>query len=140
MHTEHLTNLHPGWVVGGWALAAVVTGGTYMALVGVGVAPTGDATVWGLALAMAVGFFAGGFLVGMRWCDAPIIHGGAITFFSVLVWFGGSVALPGSMQALEGSTRAALGLILLQFVASVGGGWTGRTFALGGEFPGSDAA
>ena len=139
MHTEHLTNLHPGWVVGGWALAAVVTGGAYMALVGAGVAPTGDATVWGLAIAMAVGFFAGGFVVGMRWCDAPIIHGGAITFFSVLIWFAGSVAIPGSMQALEGSARAALGLILLQLVASVGGGWVGRSVALGGDFPGTDS-
>jgi hypothetical protein len=139
MHTEHLTNLHLGWVIGGWALAAVVTGATYMALVGAGLAPTGDATVWGLALAMAVGFFSGGLVVGMRWCDAPIIHGGAITFFSVLVWFAGSVALPGSIEALEGSARAALGLVLLQLVASTSGGWAGRGMALGGEIAGTEA-
>ena len=25
MHSEHLTNLHPGWVVGGWLIAVAVT-------------------------------------------------------------------------------------------------------------------
>ena len=138
MHSEHLTNLHVGWVIGGWFLAAVVTGAAYMALVGTGLAPVGDAAVWGLAPAIAVGFFAGGLFVGMRWCDAPILHGAAITFFSVLVWFAGSLALPGSMEVLEGPAPAALGLVLLQLVASVAGGWTGRRVTLGGDLTGKE--
>ncbi len=139
MHSEHLTNLHLGWVVGGWFLAAVVTGAVYMALAGTGLVPAGETAVLGLALAMAVGFFAGGLVVGMRWCDAPILHGGAITFFSVLVWFGGSVALPGSFEALEGETRAVLGLVLLQLLASVSGGWVGRRMTLRGDLSGGEA-
>jgi peptidoglycan/LPS O-acetylase OafA/YrhL len=133
MHSEHLTNLHIGWVIGGWFLAAVVTGAAYLALVGVGLAPAGDAAVLGLAPAMAVGFFAGGLVVGMRWCDAPILHGAAITFFSVLVWFAGSLALPGSMEPLEGPAPTVLGLVLLQLVAAVAGGWTGRMLTLRGD-------
>jgi len=133
MHSEHLTNLHLGWVIGGWFLAAVVTGASYMALVGTGLAPEGDRAVFGLALALAIGFFAGGLVVGMRWCDAPILHGAAITFFSVLVWFAGSLALPGSMEALAGSAPEALGLVLLQLAAAVAGGWTGRRVTLGGD-------
>lgn len=140
MHSEHLTNLHLGWVAGGWVLAAVVTGAVYMALAGIGLAPTGDAAVLGLAPAMAVGFFVGGLLVGMRWCDAPILHGAAITFFSVVVWFAGTAALPGSLEALDGPTPAVLGLILLQLAASVAGGWVGRRMTLGGDLSGKDAA
>ncbi len=133
MHSEHLTNLHVGWVVGGWFLAAVITGAAYMALVGTGLAPVGDSAVLGFVPAMAIGFFAGGWVVGMRWCDAPILHGAAITFFSVLVWFAGSLALPGSMEVLEAPAPEALGLILLQLAASVAGGWTGRRVTLGGD-------
>ena len=104
-----------------------------MALVGMGLAPVGDSAALGFVPAMAIGFFAGGLVVGMRWCDAPILHGAAITFFSVLVWFAGSLALPGSMEALEGPAPEALGLVLLQLAASVAGGWTGRRVTLGGD-------
>ncbi len=136
MHSEHLTNLHLGWVIGGWFLAAVVTGAAYMALAGTGLVPAGESTVLALALAMAVGFFAGGLVVGMRWCDAPIIHGAAITFFSVLVWFAGSLALPGNTDILQEPTPAVLGLVLLQLVASVSGGWAGRRMSLRGDLSG----
>lgn len=139
MHSEHLTNLHLGWVVGGWFLAAVVTGAAYMALAGTGLVPAGDSAVLALALAMAIGFFAGGLVVGMRWCDAPIIHGAAITFFSVLVWFAGSLALPGSTDILQEPTPAVLGLVLLQLVASVSGGWAGRRMSLRGDLSGGDS-
>jgi hypothetical protein len=126
MHSEHLTNLHPGWVVMGWLIAAAITSGVYLALVGSGLLLAGGGAVVGIGIAMAVGFFAGGLFVGVRWSDAPILHGGAITFLSVAIWFVGSLALPGSVEDWSGPTPAVLGLILLQLVASVGGGWTGR--------------
>ena len=110
-----------------------------MALAGTGLVPAGESSVLALALAMAVGFFAGGLVVGMRWCDAPIIHGAAITFFSVLVWFAGSLAVPGSVEALEGETPAVLGLVLLQLVASVSGGWAGRSMSLRGDHLGGES-
>ncbi|HKJ02916.1 MAG TPA: hypothetical protein VJ997_10690, partial [Longimicrobiales bacterium] len=87
MQTEHVGNLHPGWVLGGWLIAVAVTSVAYLSLVGVGLFPQGAAAVFGVALAMAVGFFVGGLFVGLRWMDAPILHGAAITLVSLLVWF-----------------------------------------------------
>ena len=131
MHTEHIGNLHPGWVVGGWLIAVAVTSAVYLALVGAGLFPQGGAAVLGVAVAMAVGFFVGGLFVGLRWVDAPVLHGAAITLVSLLVWFLGSLALPGNARGWSNSTSAALGLILLQLVASAAGGWTGRRMSLG---------
>jgi hypothetical protein len=129
MQSEHLTNIHPGWVAGGWLIAVAVTAALYLGGVGLGlVPPDAGAVVW-VSVSMAGGFFIGGLLVGMRWTDAPILHGAAITFLSVLVWFlvlvfGG----PGGFEPLS----LVLGMILLQLVASCAGGWMGRRVALGG--------
>ena len=139
MHSEHIRNLHPGWVVGGWLVAVGVAGAVFMGLVGVGLArpDAGGADLVVLA-AVAVGFFAGGFFVGLRWSDAPILHGAAITFLSVFVWFAGELAFPGSLGEPSASLRRTtlvLGVILLQLAASVGGGWVGRRLVLRGETP-----
>jgi hypothetical protein len=80
---------------------------------------------------MAVGFFVGGLFVGLRWSDAPILHGAAITLVSVLVWFVASLAFSGPADGWSGPTPAVLGLILLQLAASAAGGWVGRRVALG---------
>jgi len=131
MQTEHLSNLHPGWIAGGWLIAVAVTSGAYLALVGTGLLPQGTAAVVGVAAAMAAGFFVGGLFVGLRWSDAPILHGAAITFLSVLVWFVGSLALPGRAELGSGTTPEVLGLILVQLAASSAGGWVGRRTSLG---------
>ena len=129
MQSEHLSNLHGGWVAGGWLVAVAVTAALYLGGIGLGiVSPDAGEVVW-VSVSMAGGFFVGGLLVGMRWSDAPILHGAAITFLSVLVWFlvllfGG----PGGFEPLS----LVLGLILLQFVASCAGGWMGRRVTLGG--------
>ncbi len=133
MHSEHLRNLHPGWVVGGWLVAIAVTSAVYLAMVGIGVLPAGAGTAVGVVIAMAVGFFAGGLFVGVQWSDAPILHGGAITLLSVLVGFAGSVAAPGSVQQWSGPTRSVLGIILVQLVAAMAGGWMGRRLTQGPE-------
>lgn len=131
MRTEHLSNLHPGWILGGWLIAIASTSAVYLALVGMGLFPEGSASVLGVAVAMAAGFFVGGLFVGLRWGDAPILHGAAMTLLSVLVWFVGSLTLPEPVEAWSGPTPAVLGLILLQLGASVGGGWMGRRLMLG---------
>lgn len=81
---------------------------------------------------MAAGFFVGGLFVGLRWMDAPILHGAAITLVSLFVWFLGSLTLPGNARGWSNSTSAALGLLLLQLVASAAGGWAGRRMSLAG--------
>jgi hypothetical protein len=131
MHTEHLNNLHPGWVVGGWLVAVAVTSAVYLGIVGIGLLPSGSGAVVGVLLSMAVGFYAGGLFVGVRWSDAPILHAGAITLTSIIIWFLGSLAAPGSLQAWSGATPSVLGIILLQFAAAALGGWMGRRMTTG---------
>ena len=139
MHSEHIRNLHPGWVLGGWLLAVAVASVVFMVLVGIGLVGSEGrwTTVWAL-VAVALGFFAGGLFVGLRWSDAPILHGAAITLLSVLIWFLGSLIAPetlgGTGSGLERPVWV-LGLVLLQLVASVAGGWTGRGMVLRGETP-----
>jgi len=128
MQSEQLTNLHPGWVIGGWLIAASVTAALYLVGIGLGLVQPGEGAAAWISVSMAGGFFAGGLLVGMRWSDAPLLHGAAITFFSVLVWF--VVTLTGESGGVE-SVPLVLGLVLLQFVASCGGGWMGRRITLG---------
>jgi len=128
MQSEHLTNLHPGWILGGWLIAVAVAAALYLAGVGAGlVGPDEGVAVW-VAVSIAGGFFVGGLLVGMRWSDAPILHGAAITFLSVVVWF--AVLLLGD-PASPDSVPLVLGLILLQLVAACVGGWTGRRWTMG---------
>lgn len=134
MHTEHISNLHPGWVVGGWLVAVAVAGAAFLILVGVGLARPDARSIDAMVLAaLALGFFAGGLFVGLRWSNAPILHGAAITFLSVLVWFFGSLLVPGAFE--EGSVGVVLGVVLIQLAASVGGGWTGRRMVRAGETP-----
>jgi hypothetical protein len=122
MQSEHLTNLHAGWVIGGWLIAAAVTAAIYLGGIGLGFVQPGEgAAVW-IVVSMGGGFFVGGMMVGMRWSDAPVLHGAAITFFSVLVWF--ALTMTGESGGVE-SVQLVLGLVLLQFVASCSGarGW-----------------
>lgn len=131
MQSEHLSNLHSGWIAGGWLIAVAVTSAVYLAVVSAGLLPQGPNAVFGVAVAIAAGFFVGGLFVGLRWGDAPILHGVALTFLSVLVWFVGSLALPDPVERWSGPTPAVLGLILVQLVASSIGGWVGRRASLG---------
>jgi hypothetical protein len=129
MQSEQLSNLHVGWVAGGWLVAVAVTAALYLGGTGLGLVPPDSGAVVWVCASLAGGFFAGGLLVGMRWSDAPILHGAAITLFSVLVWFlvllfGG----PGGEEPIP----LVLGLVLLQLVASCAGGWMGRRVTLGG--------
>jgi len=129
MQSEHLSNLHVGWVIGGWLIAASVTAALYLGGVGLGLVQPGEgAAVW-IGVSMGGGFFAGGMMVGMRWSDAPVLHGAAITFFSVLVWF--AVTLTGESGGVD-SVQLVLGLVLLQFIASCVGGWMGRRVTMSG--------
>lgn len=131
MHSETLGNLHAGWIFGGWLIALAVTSAAYLVMVGTGLLPAGPQAVLGVAIAVAVGFFVGGLFVGLRWSDAPILHGAAITLLSVLLWFVGSLALPGGVGARTGPAPAVLGLVLVQFGAASAGGWLGRRLTLG---------
>ena len=42
MHYEHISNLHPGWVVGGWLVAVSVAGVVFLVLAGTRILPAGE--------------------------------------------------------------------------------------------------
>jgi hypothetical protein len=125
MHTEHLNNVKPGRVAFGWFVSAAVTSLIVIAMIAVGVLSRDGVggTGWGL-LATALGFFAGGWYIGMRAGRAPILHAVGIGLFSLVLWLLLNL-IPG--QALNadswnvGGTYGA-GLILLQIVAAAIGG------------------
>lgn len=136
MYSEHLNNVHPGWVVGGWLVSVAVTSATFMVLVGLGLTTAGTPGMglW-VAVAVAVGFLAGGLFVGFRWTDAPILHGLAMTVVTILVWLLGNLLPPrlGGGNLELGATTATLALLLVQLAAAVAGGWIGRRLVLRGE-------
>lgn len=136
MHSEHIRNLHPGWILAGWLLAVAILSVTWIIFVGLGlVGPASPLTGVLVTVAVAAGFFGGGLFVGLRWADAPILHGTAITVLSVLVWFLGNLLLPGQLSGgdLGLDTPAfVLGMILLQLLSAVGGAWVGRRMMSGG--------
>lgn len=141
MKTEHLQNVHAGWVAAGWLVAAAVTSLVLIALAGIGVVEEGGIISAGWTiLAVLIGFYIGGMFTGFLSMDAPILHGIAIGIFSLVAWlvlnllatsFGG-----GSWQGLSPTATAAL--LLLQLAAAVGGAWTGHVIATRGgpEMPG----
>lgn len=128
MQSEHLSNIHPGWVVGGWCIAVSVTAGLYLGGIGLGLVTADTNPLPWLIAAMAGGFYVGGLFVGLRWSDAPILHGAAIALFSVFVWF--LMTLFGDLELFEAAS-VVLGLVLVQLIASVAGGWMGRRVNLG---------
>lgn len=125
MHTEHLNNVRPGAVALGWFISVCVLSLVVIAMIAVGLLSRDGVggTPWGL-LATALGFFAGGWFVGMRTGAAPILHAVAMGLFSLLLWMVVNL-LPGQMLHAETwSVGAAYGagLILLQIVAAALGG------------------
>lgn len=137
MQSEHISNLHPGWVVAGWVVAVAVAAVVFLTLVGTGLLPPGGPEYVGSAVAVVVGFFAGGFFVGLRWSDAPVLHGVAITLLSLLIWFVGLLIAPATLggAATRGDAALILGAIILQLVAGVAGALTGRSLVLRGRTP-----
>jgi hypothetical protein len=136
MHTEHLQNVKPARVFAGWLVAAAVTSLAALALVASGMmSEESNATVWSV-LAVAVGFFAGGLFAGFRAIEAPILHASAMGLTSLIVWF---VLNAVAAFALTGWNWAALtpqlaiGILLMQWMASIFGALIGHNVALRGR-------
>ena len=136
MYTEHLQNVRAGWVFAGWAVAAAVSSLLYLALFSFGLIGQDAVTevLW-VAVVVAIGFWAGGFFIGTRAIDAPILHGIGIGLVSVLAWFVLNliVGLAFGRMAWAGLTATvAAALLLEQLAAAAAGAWVGRRYALRG--------
>jgi hypothetical protein len=123
MHTEHLQNIRPGWIMAGWLVAIGVTSVVIFGLVLLGV--TGDAgprdTAWAL-MAVAAGFMAGGWFTGYSTLEAPILHGVAIGLMSLVVWVGLNLVMIVAFRDAEWEVlgaSATLAIILAQILAAV---------------------
>lgn len=135
MHTEHLQNVSPLWVVIGWIVAVAATSVVVLALAAAGVLDTHSLPTGWAVLAVAIGFFAGGYLTGTRDIEAPILHGVGIGLVTLVAWFILNVAAAllgdGAWSALSPATSA--GVLLLQMVVAVAGSWLADRRALRGE-------
>jgi hypothetical protein len=122
MHTEHLQNVKPSWVLFGWFVSVAVVSLIALVLAAVGLAdPDASAIgVWGV-IAISVGFFLGGAVTGARVGAAPILHGIAMGLVSLLVWFFANLAFGETLDAEtwnDGSAAFYAGSLILQMAAA----------------------
>lgn len=138
MHTEHLQNVRPGWVAGGWLVAVAITSLALMVLMAArvleGDRPMAEG-VWTL-VAVAAGFGGGGFFVGFRGMQAPVLHGVALGITSLVMWLLLNILavtfMPGAAWQALGPVLAAA-LLFLQMVAAVMGALLGYNLAIRGR-------
>jgi hypothetical protein len=136
MHTEHLQNVTLGRVLGGWLVAIAVTSFILLVLAGFDAVPlSGDGTWWSV-LAVAVGFFGGGFFTGFRALQAPVLHGIAIGMMSLGAWLIANLAVFGlagreSWAALTPTLTIAL--LATMMLTAVIGALLGYNFAVVGK-------
>jgi hypothetical protein len=138
MHTEHLQNVKPTAVFGGWLVAAAVTSLIVLILVGFELIPDPEVVVGPVSAltTLVVGFWVGGFFAGVRAVQAPVLHGIAIGLTSLLVWVLLNIlaaVLPVPTDWSSITTGLALGAILTQIAAAVIGALMGYNVALRGR-------
>jgi hypothetical protein len=122
MHTEHLQNVRPSFVLFGWFVSVAVVSLFGLVLAAVGQAGPDDSAVgvWGV-VALATGFFLGGLVTGARVGVAPILHGVAIGVVSLLVWFVVNVVFGEALDATtwsDGTPAFYAGALILQMAAA----------------------
>ena len=136
MHTEHLSNVSFASILIGWVIAVAVASLLVFLFTALGWMPTEDVhTAWAI-VAVAIGFFAGGYLTGTRDIEAPLLHGIGIGLTTLVAWFLvnalATFFVDGSSYTGLSATATA-GLLLLQMVAAVLGSWIADRRALRGD-------
>jgi hypothetical protein len=129
MHTEHLQNVHPVRILGGWMVALAVTGIAAFGFIALGLLgrETEGDVVWAMA-SVGVGFLVGGWFTGVRTLEAPILHGVALGLTTLLVWAVLNVVVVlgfGTGEWTGLGETATLVVLLVQVVAAVVGCWVG---------------
>jgi hypothetical protein len=138
MHTEHLQNVGIGRVVAGWLVAAAVASLVALALLAAGLLheETTPTNTWWSMVAIALGFFAGGFFAGFRAIQAPILHAVGIGLMSLVVWFVLNVLATIFIRYWGWptiTTEFAVAVLFVQLVAAMFGALLGYNFALRGR-------
>jgi hypothetical protein len=133
MHTEHLQNVHPIRVMGGWLVAVAATSVAVFVFIVLGLMgrEAGQDAVWAV-LAVALGFLFGGWFTGIRTLEAPILHGVALGLASLVAWAVLNLAVVlvfGSAEWTGLGATATLVVVVIQMVAAVAGCWLGTSGA-----------
>jgi len=133
MHSEHLRNVQFSWVAFGWFVSLAVATTVLLLLAGAGFSHWGGlAELVALAIAVAVGWFCGGFIVGFKAAAAPLLHGFAMALFTFVAWFALNLAFGGittgvtAWEYLSGRSLAAA--FLVQVLAAIAGCWVGYRY------------
>jgi hypothetical protein len=146
VHTEHLQNVKFGRVLGGWLVAIGVTSLILLTFAGLGlIGPEGASEGIGRSfLAVAVGFFVGGWFAAGRALSAPILHGVALGVMSIFVWFVINLVIDGffpQMRTWEALTvELTVAVLLVQMAVAVVGALLGYNMAVRGRLSLSDSA
>lgn len=136
MHTEHLQNVRITRVIAGWLVAVAISSLLVFMLLAGGLLDGDAGDSWWSAVAVLIGFWAGGFFAGFRAMQAAILHGIAIGLMSLVVWF--LLNLLATLLVSDfrwaGLTPVlAIGLLLAQMLAAVIGALMGYNTATRGR-------
>ena len=134
MHSEHLNNVRPSFVGWGWLASIAMASLFVLVFVAMGVLDT-ESTTGGrwIAIAVTLGFFAGGAFVGFMVALAPILHGILIGLTSLVVWalVNGIVSAffpEFTWNTLNG--QLTVNVILVQMVGAILGARLGYRYAV----------
>jgi len=129
-----LRNVQPSWIAFGWFVALSVTSAAVLLFAASGALDHGDRwTTAAIAVAVAIGWAAGGFVIGFKTAAAPILHGAAIALFTFIAWFVLNLVFGGVTTGTSAwepmSIRGASLVLLVQGGAAIGGCWFGYRYA-----------
>jgi hypothetical protein len=85
-----------------------------------------------LTIAVAVGWFAGGFIVGFKAAAAPVLHGAAMAMFTFVGWFAINLVFGGLTTGARAweffGARSLAAALLVQVAAAIAGCWVGYRY------------
>jgi len=133
MHTEHLNNVRVSYVFTGWLVSVAVACLLVFILIATGQVDA-EANTGGnwIAGAMALGFLAGGAMVGYMVALAPILHGILIALTSLVVWAVVNAVVAAFFPSFHWTTLSgdlAVVVMLVQVASAVVGARLGHRFA-----------
>jgi hypothetical protein len=133
MHSEHLRNVQISWVAFGWFVGLAAAAAILLLLAGAGLMGSGGVQeALAFELAVAVGWFVGGFIVGFKSAAAPILHGAAMALFTFVAWFVLNLVFGGLTTGSSAweffGARSLAAALLVQMLAAIAGCWLGYRY------------
>ncbi len=133
MHSEHLRNVQISWVAFGWFVGLAAAAAVLLLFAGAGFSgSSGAGETAALTVAVAAGWFLGGFIVGFKAAAAPILHGAAMGLFTFVAWFVLNLVFGGLTTGASAweffGARSLAAALLVQVLAAIAGCWVGYRY------------